>query len=230
MKTSRALHRLTITPFLLALAAAGPARAEVEPNPSSEYRSAAEELKTFRLPPGYRLELVASEPMIQEPVTLAWDGNGRMFVAEMRTYMQDVDGTKELEPTSCVTMLTDTNGDGKMDKATVFADKLVLPRLLLPLDGRVLISETGKDQIHSYRDTKRDGVADEKVLVYQGGAIKVKGNLEHQDSGLIWNLDNWIYTSMSWQRLRFTRGSMETEPSHKEFAQWGLTQDDVGRM
>ena len=202
----------------------------VEPNPSSEYRSAQDELKTFRLPPGYRLELVASEPMIQEPVTLAWDGNGRMLVAQMRTYMQDANGSKENEPTSCVTMLTDANGDGKMDKATVFADKLVLPRLILPLDGRVLIAETSSDKIWSYRDTKRDGVADEKVLVYQGGAIKVQGNLEHQDSGLIWNLDNWIYTSMSWQRLRLTRGAMEAEPSHKEFAQWGLTQDDVGRM
>ena len=59
-----------------------------------------------------------------------------------------------------VTMLTDANGDGKMDKATVFADKLVLPRLLLPLDGRVLIGETYKDQLYSYRDTNRDGVVD----------------------------------------------------------------------
>jgi mono/diheme cytochrome c family protein/glucose/arabinose dehydrogenase len=202
----------------------------IDPNPSSEYRSPEAELKTIHLPPGYRLELVASEPMIQEPVTLAWDGNGRMFVAQMRTYMQDVDGTREHEPTSCVSMLTDTNGDGKMDKSTVFADKLVLPRLLLPLDGRVLIAETSSEKIWSYRDTKRDGVADEKTLLYEGQAIKARGNLEHQDSGLIWNLDNWIYTSMSWQRLRLTRGSMQAEVSHKEFAQWGLTQDDVGRM
>ncbi len=211
----------------VALAVEPPA---VEPNPSSEFRSPEEELKTIKLPPGYRLELVASEPMIKEPVTLAWDGNGRMFVAEMRTYMQDANGTKENEPTSCVTMLTDANGDGKMDKASVFVDKLVLPRLLLPLDGRVIIGETYKDQLYSYRDTNRDGVADEKTLVYQGGAIKVQGNLEHQDSGLMWNLDNWIYTAMSWQRLRFTRGAMEAEPSFKHFAQWGITQDDMGRM
>lgn len=210
-----------------AFAADAPA---VDPNPSSEFRSPEEELKTIKLPPGYRMELVASEPMIKEPVTLAWDGNGRMFVAEMRTYMQDVNGTKENEPTSCVSMLTDANGDGKMDKATVFVDKLVLPRLLLPLDGRVIIGETYSKKLFSYRDTKRDGVADEKVLVYEGNAIKVEGNLEHQDSGLMWNLDNWIYTAMSWQRLRFTRGAMEAEPSHKHFAQWGITQDDMGRM
>ncbi|MEI6535597.1 MAG: PVC-type heme-binding CxxCH protein, partial [Verrucomicrobiaceae bacterium] len=203
---------------------------DIDPNPSAEFRSPEEELKTIHLPPGYHLQLVASEPMIQEPVTLAWDGNGRMFVAQMRTYMQDEDGTKELERTSCVTMLTEQDASGKMHKSTVYADNLLLPRLILPLDDRVLIGETNSNQLWSYCDTKRDGVADKKEMIYQGGAIKTNGNLEHQDSGLVWNLDNWIYTSMTWQRLRFTRGSMETEPSTKEFAQWGLTQDDLGRM
>ena len=215
--------------LLLALISSALA-AGVDPNPSPEYRSPADELKTMVLPPGYKLQLVASEPMIKEPVTIAWDGNGRMFVAQMETYMQDADGTKENEATSRVMMLTDTDGDGTMDKASVFIDKLVLPRLLLPLDGRLLVAETYSDQIHSYRDTNNDGVADEKILVYQGGAIKARGNLEHQDSGLVWNLDNWIYTSMSWQRLRFSRGVMEADACQKEFAQWGLTQDDMGRM
>ena len=49
-------------------------------------------LKSFVVADGYRMELVACEPMIEEPVALAWDGNGRMYVAEMRTYMQDIDG------------------------------------------------------------------------------------------------------------------------------------------
>lgn len=203
---------------------------QVEANPESTYRTPEETLKTFKLPPGFRMQLVASEPMIKEPVTIAWDGNGRMYVAQMETYMQDENGSKQMEPISRVMMLTDTNGDGKMDRSSVFIDKLVLPRHLLPLDDRVLVAETSSNKIFSYRDTNHDGVADEKILVYQGGAIKVHGNLEHQDSGLMWNLDNYIYTSMSWQRLRFTRGAMETEPSKKEFAQWGLTQDDMGRM
>jgi mono/diheme cytochrome c family protein/glucose/arabinose dehydrogenase len=203
---------------------------KVDPNPSSEYRSPMEELKTFHLPPGYRMQLVASEPMINEPVAIAWDGNGRMFVAQMETYMQDVDGTKENEPTSRVMMLTDTDGDGTMDKSSVFIDKLVLPRLLLPLDGRVLVTETYTDQVWSYRDTNGDGVSDEKILVYQGSAIKKDGNLEHQDSGLIWNIDNWIYTSMGNQRIRLARGAAESEPIAADFAQWGLTQDDMGRM
>lgn len=194
------------------------------------YGSPDDELKTFQLPAGYHLELVASEPVIREPVTLAWDGNGRMLVAQMRTYMQDADGRNEQDPTSCVTMLVDSDGDGKMDKATVFADKLVLPRLILPLDGQVLITETNTDQLMSYRDTKRDGVANEKQLVYQGPAIRKGGNLEHQEGGLIWNIDNWIYTSRGTHRVRLTRGSPESEPNEHDFGQWGLTQDDVGRM
>ena len=227
-----AIHLVTIT--LCTLGAALPLRADDAPsfdtNPPSDFRSPEAQLETFVLQPGYRLELVASEPAIEEPVTLAWDGNGRMYVAQMRTYMQDVDGTAQNEPSSCVTMLTDTTGDGKLDTSTVFADNLVLPRLLLPLDDRILIGETYNDALYSYRDTDDDGVSDEKTLVYKGGAIKARGNLEHQDSGLIWNLDNWIYLSQHWKRLRMTRGAMEEGRTQKDFAQWGLTQDDTGRM
>lgn len=61
---------------------------EFEPNPSGRYLSPKESMKTMHLPPGYRMQLVASEPMIKEPVAIAWDGNGRMYVMEMRTYMQ----------------------------------------------------------------------------------------------------------------------------------------------
>ena len=71
--------------------------------------SPAEAIAGFELPPGYRLELVASEPMIHEPAVIAWDGNGRMYVAEMRTYMQDIDGSDELTPKSRISLLDDTD-------------------------------------------------------------------------------------------------------------------------
>ncbi|HEU4901385.1 MAG TPA: cytochrome C, partial [Flavisolibacter sp.] len=61
--------------------------------PSVEYLSPEQSMKTFNLPPGYHLELVASEPMIKEPVAIAWDGNAKMYVAEMLTYMLDADAT-----------------------------------------------------------------------------------------------------------------------------------------
>src|SRR5262245_37046845 len=89
-----------------------PIKPAVKTNPSSEYLSPEESMTTFNLPEGYRLELVASEPMLTEPVAIAWDGNGRMFVAEMRTYMQDIDGTGTMEPIGRILLLDDTDGDG----------------------------------------------------------------------------------------------------------------------
>ena len=74
------------------------------PKPPIPYLSVAEELKTITLKPGYHLELVLSEPDIKEPVMVAFDGNGRMFVAEMRSYMQDIEGRNELDPVSRVSM------------------------------------------------------------------------------------------------------------------------------
>src|SRR5690606_5816637 len=69
----------------------------VDTLPSAAYLSPEESMERIYLQPGYRLELVASEPMIQQPVAMAWDGNGRMYVAEMNTYMQDIDGTGQME-------------------------------------------------------------------------------------------------------------------------------------
>ena len=73
----------------------------------------------------------------------------------------------------------------------MFADKLLLPRILLPLDDRIIIGETNTDDLHIYRDKDGDGVADEKTLWYAGGPRG--GNMEHQPNGLVWALDNGIY-------------------------------------
>lgn len=187
-----------------------------------------ETIKTFHLPEGYRLEPVLSEPYIAEPVLSVFDGNGRMYVAEMRTYMQDADATGEFEPTSRVSLHEDTDGDGKMDKHSVFADNLLLPRMVLPLDDRVLIGETNTLDIYSYRDTDGDGVADEKKLWYEGG--ERGGNMEHQPSGLIWSMDNWIYTTYNAYRLRHNpNGLALRESTAPNGGQWGLCQDDEGK-
>ena len=90
--------------------------------------SPEESLSRIQLPPGYKVELVAAEPMVQEPVALCWDGNGRMYVAEMNTYMINGNGTGEFDPVSRVKRLEDTDGDGQMDKYTIFIDSLLLPR------------------------------------------------------------------------------------------------------
>ncbi len=192
------------------------------------FRSPEETIASMKLPEGYHLELIASEPIVDAPVAIAWDGNGRMYVAEMRTYMRDIDDKKWDERVSQVLRLEDTKGDGHYDKHTVFADKLLLPRMILPLDDRVLINETNTTDLYCYRDTKGDGVADEKTQFYKGNG---RGqNLEHQPSGLIWNLDNWMYDTSGGTRFRYTRGKLESEGIYSRFAQWGLSQDDVGKM
>src|SRR5262252_10082902 len=79
-----------------------------------------EALKTIKVAPGFRLELVASEPLVFEPVAMAFDPDGRLWVVEMRSYMLDVDAKGETLPMSDVVVLEDTDGDGKFDKRTVF--------------------------------------------------------------------------------------------------------------
>jgi hypothetical protein len=91
----------------------------IDMHPISTYLSPQESMNTIHLPEGYHLQLVASEPVIQEPVALTWDGDGRMYVAEMRSYMQDINGTGEHLPICRITRLEDTDGDGVMDKHTV---------------------------------------------------------------------------------------------------------------
>jgi hypothetical protein len=185
-------------------------------------------LKTFHVEDGYRLEPVLTEPQIEEPVVAAFDGNGRMFVAEMRTYMQKLDDKDQMQPLSRVSMHVDTDGDGKFDKHTAFIDKLVLPRMILPLDDRLIVCETNTLDFYSYRDTDGDGIADEKKLFYAGGPRG--GNLEHQPSGLIWALDNWMYITTDPFRLRLTPTGVVKDATANNGGQWGLTQDDYGKL
>ncbi|MDD7983980.1 c-type cytochrome [Lentisphaera marina] len=190
--------------------------------------SPEEAIKTIQVPKGYKLQVVASEPMISEPVDCVWDANGDMYVIEMKTYMQDADATGQFEKTSRVMKLTDTDGDGTMDKSSVFIDGLMLPRMILPLDDRILVCETNTLDIYSYRDTNGDGTADEKKLWFKGGPRG--GNLEHQPSGLIWNVDNWIYMTKAGERFRMIDGKVEKSNYGYLNGQWGLHHDDDGNF
>ncbi len=190
----------------------------------------AQSLAAFHVPEGYHLELVASEPMITEPVAIAWDGNAKMYVAQMETYTQDADGTGTKENKSRVMLLEDTNNDGKMDKSTVFIKDMVLPRMILCVNHELLVNETDTYDIYSYKDTNGDGVSDEKKIVYKVGKV-APGNLEHQRSGLDWNVDNYIYQTVDPVRFRYTNGVLQADsmPSGSN-GQWGLTHDNYGRL
>ena len=75
----------------------------------------AQSMAKIVMPPGYRLELVVSEPMVQDPVAIDFDSDGRMYVIEMVGYMQDMPASNEHNPTGRVVVLEDTNDDGTMD-------------------------------------------------------------------------------------------------------------------
>lgn len=206
-------------------------RADFAPKDPIKAKTPAEQEKTFLLPPGYRLELVLADPVIDTPAVIEFDGNGRMYVCEFVTYMPDVDGTNQHAPESRITRFEDTNGDGTYDKRVVFADKLVLPRMVLPLDANsILTNETASDDVVKLTDTNGDGVADKREVFYSGVGVGRDGNLEHEQSGFVWGLDNWIYSTYNSFRFRWTPTGIIREATGSNGGQWGLTQDDDGKM
>ena len=191
--------------------------------------SGEEEAKHFILPAGFHMELVISDPTIINPSSIEWDGNGRMFITEMRSYMPDADGNDEYLPISRISTHESTKGDGKYDKHCVFVDNMVLPRMVLPLDkNRILSIETDASAVMQYKDSKGTGPADQKEVFINAGGIQ--GNLEHQESGFVWGLDNWIYSTYNAFRFRWTPNGILREQTGPNGGQWGLAQDDYGKM
>ena len=200
------------------------------PKPPYTARTPAEEAKGFMLPAGYRMELVAADPDVISPTLIEFDGNGRMYVGEMISYMMDAGATREHEPISRISRWESTKGDGHYDKHTVFVDKLVAPRMILPLqDGVILTSETDSDDLVKWTDTNGDGVADKRDVVFTGIGQSGDANIEHQKAGLLWNMDNWIYTTYNPFRIRWTPSGFLRESTAANGGQWGLASDDDGK-
>ena len=188
--------------------------------------SPAEELKTIVMPPGYRLELVASEPLIQDPVVIDWDNDGRLWVDRDARLHDRHPGEPRARSVGRVVVLQDTNGDGRMDKRTVFADGLVLARALKVLDKGVLVGEP--PNLWFMQDTNNDLKADTKELVTDKYGRR-EANVEHNANSLLWALDNWIHTSEVDTFLRLKNGKFEVRRTLAR-GQWGASQDDAGRV
>ena len=191
--------------------------------PPAPALSPEEALRSFRLAPGFRVELVAAEPLVVDPVQFEFDPDGRIWAVEFRGWMLDIDGTGEGDPIGQVVVLEDTDGDRVMDKSTVFLDKLVMPRTVSFVEGGVLIAEP--PNLWYCRDTNGDLKCDSKKLV---GSYGRPGNPEHTDNGLMPGIDNWMHSADSNLRHRFRAGKLIEERSFNR-GQWGMTQDDYGR-
>src|SRR3982074_2517254 len=144
--------------------------------------SPQEALTKFRLPEGFKIELMASEPMISDPVAMEVDESGNIYVVEMHGYPLDTSGS------GVIKLLTDTNGDGMPDKSTVFADHLVLPTGIMKWKKGILVVDT--PNILYFEDTNGDGKADIKQVLITGLALT---NPQHIANTPLYGLDNWIY-------------------------------------
>jgi mono/diheme cytochrome c family protein len=210
-------------------AGGGPTNPEIHfPLPPPRVLTPQEEIKTFKLPPGFHAELVVSEPVIEAPIAISWDDQARMYVVELRSYMHDVDGTGEDQPTCRVSRLESSKGDGVYDKATVFLDNLVLPRTVMALgDGAVI---NIPPNLLWYHDKNGTGVADASSPdLISAHYATANGQPEHMANSTVWMMDNWISSAGYGFDFRLqgkTFLTRETVP----FGQWGNTQDDWGRQ
>ncbi len=183
-------------------------------------------LKSFTIAPGFHIEAVATDPLIGDPISVQFGPDGRLWVLEMRGYMPDVDATNERDPVGVIAVLEDTDGDGRFDKRTVFADKLVMPRAISLVGDGLLVAEP--PHLWFLRDTNHDGVSDQKTeIAADYGNIT---NPEHNANGLMWSMDNWIYSANHTARFRFDGGAKFTRDATITRGQWGISQDDSGRI
>ena len=179
----------------IAASAGEPARKVTQADmPRIPHTAPVDALSTFKLAGGFTLELVAAEPLVGDPVDACFDEFGRMFVAEMHGYPFSQEPTK-LNPkgggakdAGIIRMLEDTDGDGRMDKSVVFADKISWPTSVCPYNGGVFV--LAPKYLYYFKDTDGDNKADVREVVLSGFG---RGNVQSVTNGLKWALDNRIY-------------------------------------
>ncbi|HZR21230.1 MAG TPA: PVC-type heme-binding CxxCH protein [Verrucomicrobiae bacterium] len=201
-------------------------------------QSTAEALASFHLAPGFKIELVASEPQVIDPVAFDWGPDGKLWVVEMRDYPLGMDGRGK--PGGVVRVLEDTRGDGRYDKSTVFMDGIGFPNGIMPWGKGVLVSAA--PDIFYAEDTDGDGRADVRRLLFTGFR---EGNQQHRVNGFEYGLDSWIYAANGGSggvvrsvadnqelnlrghdlRFRPDDGKMELQPGATQF---GRHRDDWG--
>lgn len=200
---------------------------DLTPRPPVLPLTPQEQAKKFVLQPGYAMQPILTDPQIDQPAAISFDGNGRMFVLELRSYMLDADATDELEPTSRISRWEDKDNDGVYETGTVFVDSLVFVRFVFPYGADcILTMESNANNVYKYTDTNKDGIADKKELFTTN--FGRSGNVEHQQSFLFWGMDNWLYSTYNTFRVRYDGLTRETTGANG--AAWGVTQDDDGKI
>ena len=171
-------------------------------------------LKSIRVKEGFEVELVAAEPMVMDPVAIAWGPDGKLWVVEMADYPVGADGNPAPPNGSRVRYLEDSDDDGKYDKSMLFMEGVSFPNGILPWRKGVLV--TAAPEIFFAEDTNGDGKADRKEVLYTGFT---EGNPQLRINGLRWGLDNWVYCANGWSsrgKVKSTRTGAEVEVSGRD--------------
>jgi putative membrane-bound dehydrogenase-like protein len=159
----------------------------------------AESLKHLVTPVGFEPLLFATEPEIGKPLCLAWDERGRLWLAET------VDYPNELQPKGAgrdrIRICEDTDGDGRADKFTIFAEKLSIPTSITFSRGGVIVHQA-PDTLF-LKDNDGDDVCDERQVLFTGWSTR---DTHAGPSNLHWGLDNWIYGIVGYSGFRGTVG------------------------
>lgn len=143
-------------------------------------------LERTQVPADCEVKLFASEPDISKPIAMAWDERGRCWIAETRDYPHGVNENGEGHDD--IKICEDTDGDGKADKFTVFADKLNIPTGLVLVNGGVIVSQPPRFLF--LKDTNGDDKADVRKEIMTGWGIR---DTHAQASNLHYGFDNWLY-------------------------------------
>lgn len=190
------VHLLLALALLAGAAFAADTEPEVDPKQLPRLAPVAVDkaMATFQIKRGFRLEMVASEPLVRDPIEICFDENGRMFVVEMIDYSE----MRNVKPhLGRISVLEDTDGDGRFDKSTVFVDDLPWPTGIFWANGGLYVAAT--PDIYLCKDTNGDGKADKKELVYTGFGIDfapyevTRLNMQSMLNSLRWGLDNRIH-------------------------------------
>ena len=191
------------------------------------FSSCKEEIKIdtseFIITKDHKIELVAKEPDVILPVAMVEDSRNRFWVVEMPGYMRDINGNDEDLADGRIVILSDENHDGKIDSRKIFLNDLVNPRALCLVYNGILFSDGPM--------LKWAKLVDDQPVqtIVVDSFYVVGGNIEHQPNGLLYNIDNWIYSAKSNARYRRIDGEWKKEATTFR-GQWGLSMDRIGRL
>jgi putative membrane-bound dehydrogenase-like protein len=161
-------------------------------------------LERTQVAPDLRIELFAAEPDIAKPIFMTWDERGRLWIAETRDYPHDVkpDGMGR----DSIKICEDTDGDGRADKFTVFADHLNIPTGFAFANGGIVVAQAPRFLF--LKDTNGDDRADLRQEIMTGWGIN---DTHAQANNLHYGLDNWLYGCVGYSGFRGTVGGREMQ-------------------